>query len=143
MPESTPVNTADAGIEVRSHYARKRHVLVTRADFSDLFVDYYLHLADHGLKPDPAHDAMFKRALAAFTLHCASRPWNELTAWTINFQDPLVNMFLVGDNDTGAIAGRVFTENVKALPENVFYADVVRDAQAPHFKAFTELVKQG
>ena len=135
MPESTPINPADAGIEVRSHYVRNRHALVTRADFSDLFVDYYLHLADHGLKPDPEHDAMFKRALAAFTLHCASRPWNELTAWTINFQAPLVNVFLVGDNDTGAIAGRVFTENVKELPENIFYADVVHDAKPPRRSA--------
>jgi biotin operon repressor len=32
---------------------------------------------------------------------------------------------------------------VTILPvETVFYA-MVRDAQAPHFKAFTELVKQG
>jgi molecular chaperone Hsp33 len=58
-------------------------------------------------------------------LHSASRPWNELTAWTINFQEPLVNLFLTGDNDTGAITGRVFDENVKELPENIFYADVV------------------
>jgi len=135
MPESNPVNTADAGIEVRSHYVRQRHALVARADFADLFVDYYLHLADHALKPAPEHDAIFKRALAAFTLHCASRPWNELTAWTINFQEPRVNIFLVGDNDTGAVTGRLFTENVKELPENLFYADVVRDGQAPRRSA--------
>ena len=62
-------------------------------------------------------------------LHAASRPWNELTAWTINFQQPLVNMFLTGDNDTGAVTGRVFAENVKEMPENLFYADVVRGQQ--------------
>jgi molecular chaperone Hsp33 len=72
---------------------------------------------------------MFKRGLAAFTLHAASRPWNELTAWTINFQQPLVNMFLTGDNDTGAVTGRVFAENVKEMPENLFFADVVRGTQ--------------
>ena len=83
----------------------------------------------HGIRVEPEIDAMFKRALAAFTLHCASRPRNELTAWTINFQSPRLNVFLVGDNGTGAITGRVFTENVRELPENVFYSDVVRGAE--------------
>jgi len=129
MPETTPPNTADAGHEVRTYFVRSRNVLVARANFSELYVDYYLHLADQNLKPEARHDAMFKRALAAFTLHCASRPWNELTAWTINFQEPLVNLFLTGDNTTGAVTGRVFADNVKELPENLFYADVVRGNQ--------------
>lgn len=129
MSESTPVNAADAGLEVRTYFVRSRNALLARADFGDLFVDYYLHLADQGIKVAPEHDAMFKRALAAFTLHCASRPWNELIAWTINFQAPLVNLFLTGDNDTGAVTGRVFDENVKELPQNLFYSDVVRGHQ--------------
>jgi molecular chaperone Hsp33 len=37
-----------------------------------------------------------------------------------------VNLFLTGDNETGAVTGRAFDENVKELPENIFYADVVR-----------------
>jgi len=126
MPKTTPPNTADAGLEVPTLFVRDRNALVARAHFSDLYVDYYLHLGEQQMKPAPEADAMFKRALAAFTLHCASRPWNELTAWTINFQQPLVNLFLTGDNDTGAITGRIFDENVKKLPENIFYADVVR-----------------
>ena len=130
MPETNPPNPADSGLEVRTHFVRSRNVLIARADFSDLFVDYYLHLGEQRMKPSPAADALFKRALAAFVLHCASRPWNELTAWTINFQDPLVNLFLAGDNETGAVAGRVFEEHVKQLPENLFYADVVRGGQA-------------
>jgi molecular chaperone Hsp33 len=126
MAVSTPVNPANSGLEVRTHFVRGRHVLVARADFGELFVDYYLHLAEQNIRPDPAHDAMFKRALAGLVLHQASRPWNELTAWTINFQQPLVNLFLTSDNETGAVTGRVFVENVKELPENIFYADVVR-----------------
>ncbi len=129
MSATTPPNTADAGLEVRTYFVRSRNVMVARASFSDLYVDYYLHLADQGMKPAPEHDAMFKRALAAFTLHCAVRPWNELTAWTINFQVPLVNIFLTGDNDTGAVTGRVFADNVRELPANLFYADVVRGTQ--------------
>src|ERR1041384_1414474 len=137
MPESTPPNTADAGHEVRTYFVRNRNVLLARADLGEMFVDYYLHLGANQIKVEPEHDALFKRALAAFTLHCASRPWNELIAWTINFQQPLVNLFLTGDNETGAITGRVFDENVKEGPENLFFADVVRGAQPKRRSAVT------
>lgn len=129
MPDTTPPNTADAGLELRTHFVRGRNALLARADFAELYVDYYLHLSANRIKVAPEHDAMFKRALAAFTLHCASRPLNELTAWTINFQEPLVNLFLAGDNQAGTVTGRVFDENVKVGPENLFYADVVRGTQ--------------
>ncbi|MBC8012412.1 MAG: Hsp33 family molecular chaperone HslO [Burkholderiales bacterium] len=129
MAESTPINPAEPGLEVRTRYVRGRNVLVAQANLSELYVDYYLHLAKHGLKPAEAHDALFKRALAAFVLHSASRPWSEMTAWTINIQEPRVNLFLTGDNETGAVIGRIFDENVKEFPENLFYSDVVREKQ--------------
>ena len=129
MPDITPPNTADAGLEINTLFVRSRNVLLARGEFGDLFVDYYLHLQAHDIHPAPEADAVFKSALAAFVLHCASRPRNELTAWTINFQQPLVNVFLTADNETGAVAGRVFEENVKELPENIFYSDVVRLGQ--------------
>lgn len=126
MPEITPPNLADAGLDVNTHFVRARNAMVARADFGALFVDYYLHLGANAMKPAPEHDALFKRALVAFVLHCASRPRNELTAWTINFQAPRVNLFLTGDNELGTVTGRIFDENVKELPENIFYSDVVR-----------------
>ena len=126
MPETTPPNLADEGTEVATHFVRARNAMVARADFGGLFVDYYLHLGANDLKPAPEHDALFKRTMVAFVLHCASRPRNELTAWTINFQEPRVNLFLTGDNELGTVTGRVFAENVKELPENIFYSDVVR-----------------
>ena len=137
MSDSTPPNLADAGLEVRTHFVRNRHALVARADLGELYVDYYLHLSAHQIRVAPQSDALFKRALAAFVLHCVSRPRNELTAWTINFQEPLVNLFLAGDNETGIVAGRVFEENVKAGAENLFFADVVRGAQPKRRSAVT------
>lgn len=131
MSESNPVNPAQSGLEVRTYFVRERNVLLARANFNELFVDYYLHLSDQRVQLQPEHDALFKRALAAFTLHCASRPWNEMTAWTINIQEPLVNLFLTGDNEIGSVTGRVFDEDVKRLPANIFYADVVRDRNPP------------
>lgn len=124
--KSTPTDQADGGLEVCTWFVRERNALIASAEFGPLFVDYYLHLADHKIKPDPRHDAMFKRALAGFVLHCASQPGNEMTAWTINFQDPLVNLFLAGDNEDGSVTGRIFDENVKTMSANLFFADVIR-----------------
>ncbi len=126
MPESRPVNPAEAGLEVKTYFVRERNALLARSNFSDLFVDYYLHLSDHELKLTPEHGEMFKRALAAFTLHCASQPRNVLTAWTMNYQQPLVNFFLNGDNNFGSITGRIFPENVRQMPEGLLSADVIR-----------------
>jgi len=137
MPETTPPNTADAGLEVRTYFVRNRNALLARAEFGELFVDYYLHLGANQMKVAPEHDAIFKRSLAAFTLHSASRPWAELTAWTLNFQAPLVNVFLTGDNGTGAVTGRVFDENVKVGSDNLFFADVVRGTQPKRRSAVT------
>lgn len=137
MAETTPPNTADAGIEVRTYFVRARNAMLARAELSDLYVDYYLHLSTNQMTVEPEYDGMFKRGLAAFTLHSASRPWNELTAWTVNFQQPLVNIFLTGDNETGAVTGRVFDENVKEGPENLFFADVVADNKAKRRSAVT------
>lgn len=130
MSDSTPVNPENSGLEVTTWFVRNRNALYTKADFGPLYVDYYLHLSDQKIKVAPEHDAMFKRALAAYVLHAVSRPWNELTAWTINFQQPLVNLFLTGDNADGTVTGRVFDENVKELPANLFFADVIRGKQA-------------
>lgn len=129
MSDFLPSDSHSSGLEVRTRYVRERNVLVAQAVLSELYVDYYLHLGENKLKPDPAHDAVFKRALAFFVLHCASRPQNEITAWTINLQEPRVNLFLTGNNNIGAITGRIFAENVKEFPENLFYSDVIRGAE--------------
>ncbi len=106
---------------------RERNALLARADFGDLYVDYYLHQGQYGYRHAPEHDGMLKEALAALTLHCASRPWNESWAWTIHFREPLMNLFVTGDNRHGLIVGQIFTENVKDDGRNLFAADVVRE----------------
>lgn len=123
---TSPDPNADPGLQVTSSFVRYRNALLAQAELGPLFVDYYLHLADNSLRPEPRHDLIFKEALGAFVLHCASRPRNEIIAWTINFQDPLLNLFLVADNEEGTVAGRIFTEHVKQGEHNLFFAEVVR-----------------
>ncbi len=89
---SDPTHESD-GLEVRSYFVRGRNALLARADFGELYVDYYLHQGQHGYQHAPAHDGMLKEALAALTLHCASRPWNESCAWTIHFHGAAAESF--------------------------------------------------
>ncbi len=115
---STPNEPA---FSIVSNFVRERNVLFAMADFGDLYLDYYLHLKDNRIELDARADDLLKTTLAAFALHCVSRPRNEVLAWTINFQDPLLNLFLGGDTETGAVVGRAFNANVKEAAENVFY----------------------
>ncbi len=119
----------DEGLKVRTYFVRGRNALVARADFGDLYVDYYLHQGQYGYQHAPEYDGMLKEALAALTLHCASRPWNEAWAWTIHFQRPLLNLFVTGDNRRAIVVGQIFTENVKNDGRNLFLADLVREGQ--------------
>lgn len=128
MPSTDP--NFDNGLQATTAFVRYRNALLARADFGPLYIDYYLHLADNDLHPLPPHDRLFKSALAAFVLHCASRPRNEIIAWTLNFQEPLLNLFLVADNDLGTVAGRIFTQQVKKGDHNLFFSEIAR-GQSP------------
>jgi len=108
-----PDDNHPADIAVQCLFVRHRNALLVRAAFEPLYVDHYLHLMQHGIRIDPRLDLMLKDTLAAMTLHLASRPRNEVSAWTLHFQDPLVNLFATGDSRLGNVIGRVFTENVR------------------------------
>jgi molecular chaperone Hsp33 len=120
-----------AGLEVRTYFVRNRNALVARADFGELYVDYYLHQGQHGYRHDPNHDAMLKEALGAITLHCASRPWNETSAWTIHFSELQLNLFVTGDNNRASVVGQLFDKDVKEDGRNLFMADTLRGTGQP------------
>lgn len=117
-PDSTSL------VEVRSYFVRGRNALLVRAEFGPMFMDYYLHVADHNLRLQEELDVRMKEALVGVTLHCASRPWNEAHAWTVNFHDPRANIFVTGDNRNSGITGRCFTENVRAGDQQFFFSQV-------------------
>lgn len=126
-PMHPEASKAGTGLEVRTYFVRGRNALVARAEFSELYVDYYLHQGQHGYQHEPRHDGLLKQGLAAITLHSASRPWNESTAWTIHLREPLLNLFVAGDNRLGTVVGQLFTENVRDDGRQLFVADVVRE----------------
>lgn len=112
---------------MRTEFVRHRNVLLARAKLTDLFLEYYLNLADTGATVAPEHDQLFKSMVAAFVLHAASRPRNEMIAWTIGLQVPRLNLFATADNELGTIVGRVFTENVKEAEKNMFFQETIKN----------------
>lgn len=126
---SSPVEN---GVLVRSYYIRHRNVLAVEAELSPLFVDYYLHLNDIHLRPDPVADGMEKDLLAALLLYAGSRPWNEQFAWTVNLADPRVNLFAAADNNPGHVIGTIFQEGVRETDTSQFFAESVRKNEERH-----------
>lgn len=112
---------------VHSLFVRKRNCLLLRADFSPLFVDYYLHLMQHGLRNRETEDTMLKQLMAFFTLHLVSRPWKEYHAWTLNIKTPtLANYFVSGSSLSEDVVARAFTEGVREPEANMLFAQDMR-----------------
>lgn len=108
---------------VQSIFVRQRNCLLLKADFSPIYVDYYLHLMQHGMRHRETEDSVFKQLLAFFTLHMVSRPWQEHHAWTFNVREPsLANYFMAGSSLTEDVVGRIFTEDVREPETNILYA---------------------
>lgn len=107
---------------IQSIFVRHRNCLMVKANFTDIYTDYYLHLADHSLRYTEKLDQMLKDALAMMTLHLTARPWNEAIAWTVNLRAPRVNLFVTGSSTEGIVVGRIFTEDVREPDRNFFYS---------------------
>ena len=116
-------------IEIRCYFVRERNALVARGQFSDLYMDYYLHLMENKLKNEQAYDQNLKDGFAALALHLASRPWNEAIAWTLSWQDPPQNYFFTGSNRDATITGRVFTEDIRERDTNLLFSQTTVGGQ--------------
>lgn len=128
-----PVPSGDASsyIEVKSHFVRQRNALAVQADFSPLYVDYYLHLTDQGLPGEPQCDQLLKDALATITLHATTRPWKETHAWTLHFTRPGLNLFVTAGSLIESVTGRIFTKGIRKSQKNLFFAQVHLAGQQP------------
>lgn len=123
MAPEQPAESVAEFTTVESVFVRGRNCLLLRADFSPLFVDYYLHLMQHGLRNEETEDTRLKQMLAYFTLHLVSRPWQEYHAWTLNTRTPRpANYFVSGSSVAEEVVGRAFTEDVRVPEVNMLYA---------------------
>lgn len=128
---SQPLNPDLSIAEVRSLFVRHRNALLVRGRLSPIYLDFYLHLMQHGIKHPQQLDQMLKDALAGLVLHLCSRPQEEACAWTIHLQDPLLNLFVTGGNRPGRVTGRIFTDDVKDSGKSLFIAQTTRQHMQP------------
>ena len=125
MPD-TPDQT-----RVESIFIRHRNTLMVRANFTDIFTDHYLHLADHKLKYPSDLDHKLKELYVGITLHAVARPWAETHAWTVTLRAPRVNFFVTASSTHANLVGRVFTEDVREPPQNLLYTQVKDNSFEP------------
>lgn len=117
---------------IESIFIRHRNVLMVRGNFTDIFTDHYLHLADQDLRYPPELDHRLKELYVALTLHTVARPWVETHAWTVNLRAPRVNFFASASSLNENVVGRVFTENVKEPAQSILYSQVIdSDSKEP------------
>ena len=117
---------------IYNRFVRSRNVLVSEVDCSLLFNAMEQHRKQHGIQVPAEIEPLFRELLAAFTLHCASRPRNEMMAWTLRYSHPLVSFFFVGDTELGSVAGRFFQQNVKEADLGEMHQELHRPGKAPH-----------
>lgn len=113
-------------VEVTSDYVRTRDVLLVRADLEPLFQDLDLHLLQNEQRLEPEQRAMLTEALAGVMLHLCSRPRDEMTAFTMNFRAPPLNVFVTGDSKRGNVCGRIFTKDIAIGGGNRIFAQISR-----------------
>lgn len=113
-------------VEIASDYVRPRNCVRHVGHFEPLWDGLDYQLLQNGHKVEPAHRTLLRDLLVACTLHHANKPWNEMTGWTVNLTEPLVNLFATGDTQNGIVCGRVFTEDVKKFDRSTLRAQVNR-----------------
>lgn len=107
---------------IESVFVRHRNALLLRGQFTPLYTDYYLHLMQHGIRHPAELDQMLKDAMTVLVLHLVARPWAETLAWTANLRAPRINLFVTGGSTEEAIAGRIFTEDIREPDRNFLYS---------------------
>lgn len=107
---------------IESVFVRHRNALLLRGQFTPLYTDYYLHLMQHGIRHPAELDQMLKDSLTVLVLHLVARPWAETIAWTASLRAPRMNLFVTGGSTQQAIAGRIFTEDIREPDRNLLYS---------------------
>ncbi len=139
MPEENTQPVAEFAT-VQSIFVRHRNCLLLRADFSPLFVDYFLNLMQHGRRNPAREEGVFRQLLAFITLPQDSRPGKEYHAWTLNLREegegenkkPMAaNFFVSGSSLSEDVVGRIFTEDVKVPEQNMLFAQSLVPGKEP------------
>jgi molecular chaperone Hsp33 len=118
-------------VVVQRYMDRDHGAIISRADFRELFRAYLDHvMLWEGKPPDGLVEVMMRQALAAGTLHLATKRRGEQVAWTLNVAEPPLNVFVTGDNERCMITGRAFTEDVRTVERSRFFVETRRGEES-------------
>ncbi|MEQ9824685.1 MAG: Hsp33 family molecular chaperone HslO [Puniceicoccaceae bacterium] len=120
------------GFVVSNRFVRTRNVLISEMDASVLFENVAAHRVEHGIEVPANIAPLFDQLLAAFTLHAASRPRNEMVAWTLRYPTPVVSFFFAADAELGTVTGRFFQQHVKVAEMGEMHQELHRPNREPH-----------
>lgn len=126
----TPVDGKATAI-VHSYVEREHHAVISRGNFEQLYQGYLAHAATIGPMPEAFSLDSMRYAMAMATLQLALWPPDQHASFTLNFSEPLINIFLAGDNHEFQITGRVYSENVKNTGVSRFYVETQRPNHKP------------
>ena len=133
MEENQNYETALPGeVIVYNRFIRNKNVLLSELDCSALFSQLEQHQRENGIEGEESVQHLFRELLGAFTLHCASRPRNEMMAWTIRYTEPMANFFFAGDTEIGSVAGRFFQQHVKEADLGEMHQELHRPGKKSH-----------
>ncbi|MCA8962326.1 MAG: hypothetical protein KDC38_17495 [Planctomycetes bacterium] len=119
---STPDSIPSLGeLHVQRYLLNQHHVTVSITDPDLMFRAYLDHARRWDREPDPFEAVIVRQALTAAGLHLASLHKNQSVAWTINLNDPALNVFVAGDVIDGHIVARLFTENIETAETSRVY----------------------
>jgi hypothetical protein len=117
---------------VRSYVDRVHHAVVARGRFTDLHETGWLaHAATLGPLPDDATRSLVRSALSIATLRLALLPPDQYCAWTYNFVEPRLNVFVAGDNGSHDVTGRVFSDHVRTAERSRLFVEMQRPRHRP------------
>lgn len=76
-----------------------------------------------------------QHGLAAAGLYLTFRALDENTAWTVNFSEPPLNIFITTDSRAGTVTGRYFGEHVATVDHNRIFVQSVRNIGQPQLSS--------
>jgi hypothetical protein len=120
---------------IHRYMSREHNLLAARGVFTPLFDDFLAHSRRWVGEPDGLVMTMMRQGLAAAALYLTCRPNDEQTAWTFNFPEPPLNLFVTADAGRGTVVGRYFDRDVHATEHNRLFVQTVRRIGEPYLSA--------
>jgi len=122
-------------VPISRYLSRERNLLAARGIFTPLFDDFLAHSRRWVGEPDGLVMTMMRQGLAAAALYLTCRPNDEQTAWTFNFPEPPLNIFVSADAGRGTVVGRYFDREIRATEHNRLFVQTVRRIGEPYLSA--------